>query len=42
MAERIPLYEKYADITLHSDDQTKEEMAQIVIAALRAQGIKLR
>jgi len=41
MAERIPLYKKYADFTLHSGDQTKEEMAQIVIAALRVQGINL-
>jgi shikimate kinase len=41
MAERIPLYKKYADFTLHSGDQTKEEMAQIVITTLRAQGINL-
>ena len=42
MAERTPLYEKYADLTLHSGDQTKEDMAQIVIAALKAQGIQLK
>jgi shikimate kinase len=41
MAERIPLYEKYADFTYHSDDQTKEGMAQKVITALQAEGIPL-
>lgn len=40
MAERTPLYEQYADFTLRSGNQTKEEMAQIVIAALREKGIK--
>jgi shikimate kinase len=42
MAERIPLYEKYADFTIHSGNQTKEDMAKKIIAALQAQGIKLR
>lgn len=42
MAERVPLYEKYGDLTFHSGDQTKEEMAQKVIAALQAEGIKLK
>jgi shikimate kinase len=41
MAERIPLYEKYADFTFHTTDQTKDEMAQKVIADLRAQGVGL-
>lgn len=42
MVERIPLYEKYTDLTLHSGNQTKQEMAQKVIVALEAQGIKLK
>jgi shikimate kinase len=40
MAERVPLYEKYADFTLHSGNQTKQDMAQRVIAVLRAEGIQ--
>ncbi len=40
MAERIPLYEKYADFTFHSGDQTKEEMAYLVIKGLIKSGIK--
>ena len=42
MAERIPLYKKYADFTFHSGDQTKEEMARLVITGLIKEGIKLK
>jgi len=41
MAERIPLYQKYADYTFQSGNQTKEEMAQKVIDGLRTQGVKI-
>ena len=41
MAERIPLYQKYADYTFKSGNQTKEEMAKKVIDGLRALGVKI-
>jgi len=41
MAERSVLYEKYADYTFQSGEQTKEEMAKIVISGLKDQGLKL-
>jgi len=41
MAERMPLYEKYADYIFESKDQTKEEMAQKVISGLRTAGVKI-
>ncbi len=39
MAERAVLYEKYADYIFDSAEQTKQEMAEKVIAGLRAAGI---
>jgi shikimate kinase len=41
MAERIPLYEKYAEYTFDSADQSKQEMAKKVIDGLIAAGVKL-
>lgn len=41
MAERIPLYQKYADYTFQSLDQSKDEMAHKVIAGLRAAGVRI-
>ena len=35
MAERVPLYEKYADYTFKSRDQSKDEMAKIVMDGLK-------
>jgi shikimate kinase len=41
MAERIPLYKKYADFTFSSGDQSKEDMARIVIEGLVKAGVKI-
>jgi len=41
MAERAVLYEKYADYTFDSAEQTKQEMAEKVVAGLRAAGVSL-
>lgn len=35
MAERVPLYEKYADRTFKSTDQSKDEMAKIILDGLK-------
>ncbi|MDP3741346.1 MAG: shikimate kinase [bacterium] len=35
IAERTPLYEKLADYTFHSADQSKDEMAQTVLKGLK-------
>jgi len=40
MAERKPLYEKYADLTFVSEIQTREEMVEKVLRGLEAIGIK--
>lgn len=42
MAERIPLYEKYANFTFHSGEQTKDEMACLVISGLIKSGVQLK
>lgn len=39
MAERRPLYEKYADYTFRSGEQSKEEMAEIIIRGLNLNAI---
>ncbi len=39
MAERVPFYEKYADVTFHSGDQSREEMTAIIIDNLKSQGL---
>lgn len=41
MAERAVLYEKYADYTFESGEQTKEEMAKIVLDGLQAAGVNI-
>lgn len=41
MAERTPLYQKYADYTFHSAEQSKEEMAKGIIDGLRAAGVEI-
>ena len=41
MAERAVLYEKYQDYTFDSGEQTKQEMAEKVIAGLRVAGVSL-
>ena len=35
MEERSVLYEKYADLTFHSEEQTKQEMANNIISELK-------
>jgi len=40
MAERTPLYEKYADLTFVSDIQTREEMVEKILQGLEGIGIK--
>lgn len=39
MAERAPLYEKYADYTFVSERQSREEMTTKVLAGLKAAGV---
>ena len=39
MAERAPLYEKYADYTFASERQTREEMTEKILAGLKPIGI---
>lgn len=41
MDERIPLYEKYADYSFDSGDQSKQNMAEIVLRGLRREGVKI-
>lgn len=35
MEERAVLYQKYADFTFHSNEQTKQEMVEIVLSGLK-------
>lgn len=41
MAERAVFYEKYADYTFDTGEQSKEEMARKVIEGLKQAGVKL-
>ena len=41
MAERIPMYEKYADFCFDSGKQSKQEMAEIVLKGLRGKVLEI-